>query len=270
MVFIAKGYGNHIYNTSHPFTLQRSWPLRFRCKPFYHTVKRLDTFCFASWVFAPRKGKEKRQAYLASVLLIRYAFCASKEAPTKMSRMEYIAFYRSLLAEANDRIHLERMNNAVGQLVLKLVNLDQLVVHADSGDVILLFMNIGLACDYRIVADNTIFQNPNIDLDVIPRGGGVFFLSKMRGEAVASKVLLSGKDVEASQACHLGIVDEVVPKKRLHQAALKTALRFAAMPKGYVTGIKKLLQFNYRELPDFLEFENEYLRKRYAITRQAG
>jgi len=53
---------------------------------------------------------------------------------------------------------------------LKLVNLNKLVVHAGSGNVILLYMNLSLACDYRIVADNTVYQNPNIELDVVPNG----------------------------------------------------------------------------------------------------
>lgn len=192
------------------------------------------------------------------------------EPQTKMGREEYIDFYRTVLTDRGSRTCLERLYNAVGQLVLKLVRMDPLVVHADSGNVIHLFMNIGLACDYRIVTEDTVFQNPNIEIDMIPKGGGVFFLSKMKGDAVASQILYSGKDIEAAQACHLGIVDQVVPGEKLYNAALEAARRFASLPKGYATGIKKLLQFNYRELPDFLEFENECLRKRYTSTIKAN
>jgi len=59
------------------------------------------------------------------------------------------------------------------------VNLNKIVVHADGGRVIPLFMNVSLACDYRIVADNTVFQNPCIELGLAPKGGSGFFLSKM-------------------------------------------------------------------------------------------
>lgn len=85
---------------------------------------------------------------------------------------------------------LERMYNAISQFILKLVSLNKMVVHADSGNVILLFMNIGLACDYRIVADDTVFENPNFELGVVPKGGSTFFLSKLLGANTAAKILL--------------------------------------------------------------------------------
>ncbi len=136
-----------------------------------------------------------------------------------------------------------------------------MVIHADSGKVILLFMNISLACDYRIVADNTVYQNPNIELGLVPKGGSVFFLSKKLGTVTASRILLSREDVTAAQAHQLGIVDKVVPLEDLDRMALETARSYARLPTGYPTGIKKLLNFNIRELCQYLEFENELLQR---------
>jgi 2-(1,2-epoxy-1,2-dihydrophenyl)acetyl-CoA isomerase len=184
-----------------------------------------------------------------------------RESPVKMNREEYVDFYKSLIEPGFTQASIERMNNAVNQMVLKLVGLNKMVVHVDSGDVIFLFMNIGLGCDFRIVADNTVFLNPYIELGAVPKGGGVFFLSKLLGAVKASRILYSGRDIEASEARHLGIVDNVVPLGELDHAALETARSYAQLPTGYAIGVKKLLNYDINELASFLEFENKMLRK---------
>lgn len=190
-----------------------------------------------------------------------------KESSTKMRRSEYIDFYRSMIRSGFDKITLERMYNAINQFILTLLHLDKMVIHADSGKVILLFMNISLACDYRIVADNTVYQNPNIEIGVVPKGGSVFFLSKKLGAPAASRLLLSGEDINAHQAHQLGIVDKVVPLKNFDEMALKAAKSYARLPTAYSIGIKKLLNFNLRELEQYLEYENELLRRQIQSCR---
>lgn len=188
-----------------------------------------------------------------------------KSSPLKMERTEYISYYRKMIVSDIDRISLERMHNAVNQFIFQLVNLNKTVVHVDSGNVILLFMNIGLACDHRIVADNTVYQNPDIELDVVPKGGSVFFLSKMLGTVTASRILLSGEDVTAVQAHQMGIVDKVVPLEDLDRIALETAQGYARLQSGYSIGIKKLFNFYLKELGPYLKFETELLH-RQVIT----
>lgn len=184
-----------------------------------------------------------------------------KNASVKMDKAEYIRYYLKMIASGGDLIPLERMYSAINQFILKLVDLNKLVIHADSGNMILLYMNISLACDYRIVADNTVYQNPNIELNVVPKGGGVFYLSKMLGTATASRVLLSSEDITAIQAHQLGIADKVVPLKDLDRVALETAQSYARLPSGYAIGIKKLLNFEIKELERYLEFEDRLLRR---------
>ena len=184
-----------------------------------------------------------------------------KESPTKMRHAEYIAFYKNMFRPGFDQTPLERMLNAINQFILKLMDLNKMIIHADSGNVILLFMNISLACDYRIVAENTVYQNPNIELGLAPKGGSVFFLSKMLGPVMASRILLSEEDVTAVQAHQLGIVDKVAPLEDLDRMALEVAQNYARLPSGYSIGIKKLLNFDIKELSQYLEFENELLRR---------
>ena len=184
-----------------------------------------------------------------------------KGAPVKMSSDEYINFYRKIIKADVNMLPLERMYNAINQFILKLADLDKIVIHVDSGNIILLFMNISLACDYRIVADNTIYKNPNIELNVVPKGGGAFFLSRMLGSVAASRILYSGEDITADQAYQMNIVDQVVPLEELDRMALEKAQSFTQLPCGYAVGIKKLLNFDLKELNRYLEFESELLRR---------
>ncbi|MBW1873195.1 MAG: enoyl-CoA hydratase/isomerase family protein, partial [Deltaproteobacteria bacterium] len=135
--------------------------------------------------------------------------------PRKTGREEYVEFYHQLLESKMDRVAIHRLYNAVDQYILKIVGLNKMVIHSDSGKVISLFMNTSLACDYRIVADNTVFQNPYLELSLVPKGGGAFFLSQMLGRSKAFEILLSGKDITAQEAAELGILDKVVPLPQL-------------------------------------------------------
>ena len=179
--------------------------------------------------------------------------------PRKAGREEYISFYRQMLKVDFDARDLARLYNAVNQFILKIVGFGKPIVHADSGKVISLYMNIGLACDYRIIGDNCIFQNPYLDLGLIPKGGGAFFLSRLLGFGKALEILLSHNDITADEAFTLGIVDKVVPVDQLEDEARKIAQEFAVKPVHSLSGIKRLLRCCMRDLEDCLVCENELL-----------
>lgn len=181
--------------------------------------------------------------------------------PVKMEFDEFIQFYHQIIQLEWNQDQIERLYNAINQFILKIADFNKMVIHADSGNIIFLFMNISLAFDYNIIADNTVFQNPNLRLGLVPKGGGIFFLSKMIGSKKTSKILLSGKDIIAKEALKLGIVDEVVPIDDLKEAALSIAQRFAKLPAQYSSGIKSLLNYNISDLKDYLEYENVILRR---------
>ncbi len=151
------------------------------------------------------------------------------------------------------------MYYAVDQFILKIVEMDKIVVHADSGKVIPIFLNVSLACDYRIVANNTVFQNPCLQLGLVPKGGGAFFLSKMLGLSKASELMLSEREVTAEEALRLGLVNEVVPFEKLEEATLKIAREFARKPSSTLLGVKRLLNYSIKDLADYLELENRVL-----------
>jgi len=179
--------------------------------------------------------------------------------PNRSGIEEYFEFYHKLSKSKWDVNTMHRLCNVVDQFILKIVDLNKIVVHANSGRVISLFLNISLACDYRIIADNTVFQNPYIELGLVPKGGGPFFLSKMLGLSKAYELLLSNEDLTADEALRLGIVDKVVPFNELEGAALDVAHRFSLKPLKTLSGIKRLLNYSVKDLKDYLDFENKEL-----------
>ena len=179
----------------------------------------------------------------------------------KKGCQEYMDFLYYALISQRDRWAQNKLFNVAAQYILKLVDLDKIVIHADSGCIIPLFMNISLACDYRLIADNTVFETPYIELGLTPTGGGPFFLRKMLGKRKALQLLLADKALTADEALKLGIVDKVVPIDELEDAALEVARNFGKHHRRTLKTIKKLLNYPQDELKDYLEIETQELQK---------
>ncbi len=181
--------------------------------------------------------------------------------PKKAGREEYCQFYNQVIQSALTVNVVHKLFHAVDDLILKIKEINQVVIHADSGNVLPLFLNISLACDYRIVAHNTVFQNPCLEYGLVPKGGGAFFLSKILGTSGAYRIMLSEEDISAGEALKLGLVDEVVAYSELQDAALKVAEDFGRKPSRSLRCCKRLLNFSFNELREYLEFETEELTK---------
>lgn len=181
--------------------------------------------------------------------------------PKKAGREEYIKFYNQVIQSGLDINAVHKLFHAIDDLILKIIEINQIVIHADSGNVLPLFLNVSLACDYRIVADNTVFQNPCLEFGLVPKGGGAFFLSKILGVSGAYKIMLSEEDITAHEALELGLIDKVVPFNELRDASFTVAEQFARKPSRSLRCCKRLLNFSVRELRNYLEFETSELTK---------
>lgn len=180
----------------------------------------------------------------------------------KTQREEYVRFYRNLLTSRSDHLYdIDKMFNAINQIILRLSSLNKMVIHADNGNIISLFLNISLACDYRIIGDKSVFQNPNIDIGLVSKGGGVFFLYHKLGRSRTYEILLTDKDIGAQEALRLNIIDKVVPSDQIREQALEIAQDFARKPAHLLIGIKELLRYCMKDLDRYLNYENEILQK---------
>lgn len=71
-------------------------------------------------------------------------------------------------------------------------------------------LQLALACDIRVAADNAILGLPAIKESLIP-GLGAFRLAHYVGLGRAKRLVLSGENVNAQEAYAMGLVDYVVP-----------------------------------------------------------
>ncbi|WP_435064798.1 enoyl-CoA hydratase/isomerase family protein [Halobaculum sp. EA56] len=65
------------------------------------------------------------------------------------------------------------------------------------------------ACDVRIAHERAKLGQPEINLGLIPGGGGTQRLVRLVGEGQAMKLVLSGELIDAREAHEIGLVDEV-------------------------------------------------------------
>lgn len=82
-------------------------------------------------------------------------------------------------------------------------------------------LELALACDYRIVSNETSLGLPEVKLGIHPGWGGTVRLPRLIGGYDAlSKVILTGNPIRAAKAKKIGFVDDVVPFRQLKRAVI--------------------------------------------------
>lgn len=89
-------------------------------------------------------------------------------------------------------------------------------------------LELALACDLRVCADDSRLGVPEILLGVIPGGGGTQRLARLVGPARAKDMVLTGRQVAADEALSMGLVDRVVPADDVLESALALGAQLAA------------------------------------------
>jgi len=88
-------------------------------------------------------------------------------------------------------------------------------------------MELALACDLRFAADNAKLGQPEINLGIIPGGGGTQRLTRLVGEGKSMELILTGDLIDAAQAKAIGLVNEVFPAAELQDRVRAIAVRIA-------------------------------------------
>ncbi|HYX40295.1 MAG TPA: enoyl-CoA hydratase-related protein, partial [Pyrinomonadaceae bacterium] len=86
---------------------------------------------------------------------------------------------------------------------------------------------LALACDLRIASERASFGQPEINLGIIPGGGGTQRLTHLVGEGKAMELILTGEIINAQAAHAIGLVNMVVPHEELEAKTLEIANRIA-------------------------------------------
>lgn len=109
----------------------------------------------------------------------------------------------------------------------KIENLRKPVIAAINGEARGGGFELALCCDLRIASQNAQFAFPEINLGVIPGGGGTQRIQKIVGQGTAKELLYFGEMIDAYRAYELQIVNKVVPQGELLATAKEWAAKLA-------------------------------------------
>jgi enoyl-CoA hydratase len=87
---------------------------------------------------------------------------------------------------------------------------------------------LAMSCDLRIASEKARFGQPEINLGLIPGGGGTQRLPRLVGVGQAMRLILSGDMIPASEAKEMGLVEIVVPAEELRTKTLELAGKIAS------------------------------------------
>jgi enoyl-CoA hydratase/carnithine racemase len=89
---------------------------------------------------------------------------------------------------------------------------------------------LALACDMIVASDTAKFGQPEINLGIIPGGGGTQRLARVLGKQRAMEYVLTGRRFDAEMGLKMGLVNKVVKKGRWLQEAMELAFTIADRP----------------------------------------
>ena len=102
-------------------------------------------------------------------------------------------------------------------------------------------LELALACDLRVAADDVQLALPEITLGMIPGSGGTQRLVRLVGVARAKDLVLRGRRLGAAEALQWGLVTQVVPLAELPAATAALAAELAAAAPLAVRVAKRVI-----------------------------
>ena len=102
-------------------------------------------------------------------------------------------------------------------------------------------MELSLACDFRIIAERTLYGLPETRLGIIPDVGGTTRLVKLVGASRAKEIIMTGANIDLERAEKWGVVNYVVEKDELLPKAVELANEIALSAPLAVSYTKRVI-----------------------------
>lgn len=121
--------------------------------------------------------------------------------------------------------------DAAAALVRSVLTASVPVIAAVNGPAAGVGVSLALASDLMFMADDAYLLFAFTNIGLMPDGGASVLLPAAVGRSVASRMLLRGDAVSASEARDVGLAVDVLPVVDLRATATKTARRLARGPR---------------------------------------
>jgi enoyl-CoA hydratase len=118
---------------------------------------------------------------------------------------------------------------------------DKPIIAAINGACLAGGLELALACDFMIAAENASFALAEVGIGVLPGWGGTTRLPKAIPPRRAKELIYTADRFKADEAFRLGLVNRVVPKGQAYESALETAKKIASMDSRTLKMAKKAL-----------------------------
>jgi enoyl-CoA hydratase len=104
---------------------------------------------------------------------------------------------------------------------------------------------LAIACDIRVASENARFAQPEVSLGIPPGWGGTQRLPRLIGPGLAAEMIYTGRQVDAAEAHHIGLVNAVHPLEQLMPAAQAMAASIARNSPAAVRAAKSLIALSF-------------------------
>jgi len=131
---------------------------------------------------------------------------------------------RATMSEADVKAFLVQL----GRTLRAVERSDCIFVAAINGAALGGGTELALACDFRVAAPTAELGLTEVQLGIIPGGGGTQRLPRLVGPARAKDLILTGRRINAAEALAIGLVHRLAPEGRLLEVALGLAELVAA------------------------------------------
>jgi enoyl-CoA hydratase/carnithine racemase len=99
-------------------------------------------------------------------------------------------------------------------------------------------LEFALFSHFRFCGEDAVFGLPETTFNLLPGIGGISRIAQLTGKSKALEILLRGNTFPAEEALRLGVVDRILPRKKV----VDTALNFAGtVMNDYRRGKEKLM-----------------------------
>ena len=128
-----------------------------------------------------------------------------------------------------------------------------------------------MSCDILVAAEGTKLGQPEINIGVMPGGGGTQRLTRVIGKYKAMEMVLTGSMITVEEAKQAGLVNKIVPQEVYLEEAKKIAREIAskapiairlakeAVLKAYETSLSEGLDFERKHF--FMLFSTEDMKE---------
>ncbi len=139
------------------------------------------------------------------------------------------------------------------------------VIAAINGPALAGGFDLAKLCDIRICSPKAVFGHPEIKFGIPPL---VTPLRWIIGEGLARHLCLTGKRVDAIEACRIGLVSEVVEEGKLLERAVKIATEIMETPVEALKRTKGLMiECSGRDFEESFCQEHDRVFQEYLLKR---